>query len=249
MNRRSRGLVAVGCLVALLSGACAGAGTDALSPDGASRRAGRGSSGVAGAGSQDAGAASKNGRAGGSESGGASSTEKGGSSQTSSGGAAAGGDTDPIALGSAETIDDGSDRMGPGPGYTEITRAAVEGQGDVVTFSLEVEEAFPKRLPKDSNLILGIGVQEEAEHSAVAVIAQGTAAGWTVAVQDEKGSSPIEDWSLEGGTITWTIPWERLDGPRPFEWGASLQLFDLGTDAGAASDKAPNAGPEAFPTD
>ena len=246
MKIRVRSLVTIGCLVALLGGACSQG--DVPGSEGspmASREADKAPASGKGTGSAETSTGDSAGKATKAGAG----SKAGASQDAAAAGSDGGTGVDALALGSSETVDSATDREGTGPGYGEIVRASVEGEGDVVTFSVQVAEALPKRLPDEANMIVGIGLQEEPEHGAVAVIAQGTATGWTAVVQGDEGSRPVKDWSVTGDTVTWTVPWAWVGGPRAFEWGTSLQLFDFSTDAGTASDMAPNSGPEAFPHD
>ena len=246
MKVRARNLVAIGCLVALLGGACSQG--DVPRSEGApvaSREADKARASGKGTGSTE----TSTGAAAGNAPKAAAGSKAGASKEPGAIGSDGGAGADSLALGSSEAVDSPSDREGMGPGYGEIVRASVVGGGDVVTFSVQVAEALPKRLRKESNLIVGIGLQEGPGQGAVAVIAQATATGWTAVVQSDEGSRPVKDWSVTSDTITWTVPWSWVGGPRAFEWGASLKLFDFSTEAGAASDMAPNSGPEAFPHD
>lgn len=134
-----------------------------------------------------------------------------------------------------------------GPSYSDIVRASVEERRGAFHFTLRFAGSLPEKVDDDENLIAGIGLTGPDERT-FSVIVQGTMNGWTAAYRGSDEGGEIEDWTISGAEVSWTVPKSDADVGPSFEWGASSRLFEWGNgDTNHVGDKAPESGPRSYP--
>lgn len=133
-----------------------------------------------------------------------------------------------------------------GPVYTDIVRASVQDRGAAYRFTLRFAGPLPDATGDDETVIAGIGLTD-SDGRTFTVLLQGTRDGWKTSYQDGEASGAVDDWSIEGAEVVWTVAKSNVDVGETFEWGASLRLMHPNAGGVPKGDKAPEDGPRQYP--
>ena len=108
------------------------------------------------------------------------------------------------------------ERQGETPSYTDIRRAAIQGLGKTVRFSITVDGAIPGGGTEDGEDMTAsfrLQMPDGDEHQ---IYALGSPSGWS-ADFDNTGRFPGR-FAIEGDRFVFELPWSRLGGPDRFKW-------------------------------
>ncbi|MBA2725425.1 MAG: hypothetical protein H0U53_05495 [Actinobacteria bacterium] len=140
-------------------------------------------------------------------------------------------------------------RNGVPPAYAEIAAATVRGLGDDLELAVTVDGELPMRMPdEDTNTIIAVKMRT-TDDSEFVLGAHASEQGWKPFAKWYGHKRPFPGrFEIRGGTLTMTIPWSFLDGPRRFRWFANASwIQSAGVIPTYSIDLAPSAEGHPFP--
>lgn len=139
-------------------------------------------------------------------------------------------------------------RFGTTPPYAEIISGNIAGRGRTLVFTLAFADDLP-RTNSDPATTFSAGYRFQIADVAYVLSAKPTAEGWTLAAtKDRKSVASGGTVRAEGATLTITVPWSFLGGPRAFTWTAFLAWNQETPTKSYVVDIVPNNGEAPFPS-
>lgn len=145
--------------------------------------------------------------------------------------------------------DQDADKEGVAPDFADILSTRVEGAGPNLVVTITFWGQLPDRMPDEQTyMVAGFGLTGPKGSQGYAFGASADAKGWTAYGGGKKGREFPGEFSVSGDTVTFTIPWSAIEGPRPFEWYAQASWFkSLAGTTHYSLDALPNDGPAKYP--
>lgn len=112
--------------------------------------------------------------------------------------------------------------------YADGMGLAVEGLGEDVRVTFTMSGQVPDRMVTPNTImVIAFGLSgAKQDDGGYAFGAQGREDGWTAYAGAKKESRPFPGtFFVRGNKIEMTVPWEFIEGPRPFEFYASASWF------------------------
>ncbi|MFN2525300.1 MAG: hypothetical protein ABR505_03415 [Actinomycetota bacterium] len=141
-------------------------------------------------------------------------------------------------------------KQGVAPSYAEILAVEIEGLGEDISFQVTFDGNLPDRMTDDSTyMMVGWSVTGRRERNGFGFGARATTQGWeTYAGSKQEADEFPGTFEIAANTMTFTLPWEYLEGPRSFGWFAtSAWVQNVGGVASYSSDPVPNGHLGKFP--
>ena len=133
-----------------------------------------------------------------------------------------------LADASSRVEEPGSDakKNGLPPGYAELLSAEIQGLGDTFRFTMTFDGDVPQQLPKDTYMVLGLGVTGRQEDEGFAFGINGDEKRWRPYAGGKGGSSDFPGtFEIRGNQVILVLPWSSVEGPRAFDWYANASWF------------------------
>jgi hypothetical protein len=147
--------------------------------------------------------------------------------------------------------DPDADKEGVAPEFADILSTRVEGAGPDLRITITFRGRLPDRMPDDQTyMVAGFGLTGPKDSQGYAFGASADSKGWTAYGGGKNGRKFPGEFSVSGDTVTFTIPWSAIEGPRPFDWYAQSSWFkSLAGTTHYSLDALPNDGPAKYPAD
>lgn len=146
--------------------------------------------------------------------------------------------------------DPDADKSGIAPDFADILSTKVEGAGANLVVTIVFRGDLPQKMPDDQTfMVAGFGLTgPEGQKQGYAFGASADQRGWHAYGGSEKGAEYEGEFSIEGDTVVFTVPWRTIKGPRPFEWYSQTSWFkSVAGTTHYSMDALPNDGPAKFP--
>ncbi|HEX2295025.1 MAG TPA: hypothetical protein VHN37_06915 [Actinomycetota bacterium] len=146
--------------------------------------------------------------------------------------------------------DPDADTEGVAPEFADILSTRVEGAGPDLRVVLTFRGELPQQMPDDKTyMVAGFGMTgPKGQSQGYAFGASADTTGWKAYGGAKDKRSFPGDFTVAGDTITFTIPWRAVQGPRQFEWYAQASWFkSLAGTTHYSLDALPNDGPAKYP--
>ena len=135
------------------------------------------------------------------------------------------------------------------PGYTELLSAEIQGLGENFRFTMTFDGEIPERLPKDTYMVMGLGVTGRKKDEGYAFGVNGDEKRWRPYAGGKGGASDFPGtFEIRGNEIIMVLPWSSVEGPRAFDWYANASWFSqLAGQSRYSFDPIPNEEAARFP--
>ncbi len=143
-----------------------------------------------------------------------------------------------------------ADKSGLPADYPELLEASIEGLGENVRLTWSFAGNVPERMPKDTYMVIGIGITGRGEMEGYALGAHADDEGWNpyAGGKGQDASKFPGSFEIKGDRIVIVVPWSAVHGPRAFKWyGSSSWFSQVAGTSSWSYDPLPNKGAGRFP--
>ena len=133
--------------------------------------------------------------------------------------------------------------------YPEMLATSIQGLGRDVRITFTFAANVPQKLPKDTFMVVSIGITGRKEDEAFAFGANADDSGWRpYAGSKGKARKFPGSFAVRGNEIVMQVPWTSVEGPRRFEWFVTASWFSqLAGQSSYSFDVVPNDDAGTFP--
>ena len=148
-----------------------------------------------------------------------------------------------LSAGYSESAPDAKQEGALIPRYAEANQVSVEGLGENLRITFTFDGELPQKMPtKQTYMFISFALSAEKKNEkGYGITAQGSESGWQAALGSKEEAKRFPGtFLIRGNSAEFTLPWNAVGGPRPFEFYASGSWFQYTGTTSYSIDPIPN---------